>query len=519
MLITNINDFKKIYEAEALSINFSTISSDIINFWNDIKTLGVDLNEFKKLFIEKFGEQSYKVLEAKLSSDQLASNYEDSNTELETTEFVNEFDAIIDFCNSYLVTYSANNTLITNESVDISTPQELGKALKKVFKEKYNIDIKTRFVKTVRGLDRSYYEISTYSSNQIIPNEIRKEILELNSGKTLSELNIQNQNDISYGNISSKNIAVYGIIWKKWLDIHSINESIIKKTSKPKYDITQSEKSLASAVAPLISKMEIMPLPDLKTEFTNILKDPSVHASEATRKKWFDTLTKATNKYSLMSAITNLYLKAAKLGLTESVENTLDIKKYLSDEEIYEVAYKLKQFFRSNIDFKKLGMMIKNSHYNNDLFPLGDISHITTALNSTSDEGTKLYLRTGLMTAFKDKGINIYQELGLTESSKSDITKEDNRKIINLLMTKISTYKYGNIRFDSLYDPVQTHIVHGVDSMYKDKLIKELKELGAKRFRTIKKNGFISIAFDASNMKDYDIIKNEKYYDRLIIKN
>ncbi len=313
MLITKINDFKnKIYEAEASSINFSTISSDTINFWNDIKTLGVDLNEFKKLFIEKFSEQSYKVLEAKLSSDQLASNYEDSNTELETTEFVNEFDSIIDFCNSYLVTYSANNTLATNEDV---------------FKPK-----------------------------------------------------------------------------------------------KPKYDITQSEKSLASAVAPLISKMEVMPLPDLKTEFTNILKDPSIHASEATRKKWFDTLTKATNKYSLMSAITNLYLKAAKLGLTES--------------------------------------------------------------------------------------------------SKTIITEEDNKKIIKLLINKISKNKYGNIRFDSLYDPVQTHIIHNVDLTDKDKLIKELKELGAKRFRTIKKNGFISIAFNASNLinKNSNNI-NEKYYDRRIIKN
>lgn len=219
MLITNINDFKiKIYEAEASSINFSTISSDTINFWNDIKTLGIDLNAFKNIFIEKFGEQVYKVFESKLSADQLRSNYEDSNTELETTEFVNEFDTIIDFCNSYLITYSADATLATNENT---------------FKPK-----------------------------------------------------------------------------------------------KPKYDITQSEKSLASAVAPLISKMEIMPLPDLKTEFTNILKDPNVHASEQTRKKWFDTLTKATNKYSLMSAITNLYLKAAKLGLTESVENNIDFKKY-----------------------------------------------------------------------------------------------------------------------------------------------------------------------------------------------
>lgn len=226
MLYTKIEDYiKMLNESEVSDINFSEISNAIIEFWTDIKKLGTDINEFKNLFIEKFGENVYSVFQSKLSSDQLSSNYEDSNTELESTELVNKFDEIIEFCNSYLLTYSSQQTNVSNEAI---------------FKPK-----------------------------------------------------------------------------------------------KTGYDITQSEKSLASAVAPLIQKMEIMPLPDLKTEFTNILKDPNVSASEQTRRKWFDTISKATNKNSLMMAITNLYLKAAKLGLTESADNKLtddaELRKSLSE--------------------------------------------------------------------------------------------------------------------------------------------------------------------------------------------
>ena len=103
------------------------------------------------------------------------------------------------------------------EGGEITTPQGLGSALKKYFKEKHGIDIKTRYIKTVRGLDRSYYEISTFRSNQIIPNEVRKELVELSYGKPLSELGVHNPEDISYGNMRNQSCTVFGGMWKQWL--------------------------------------------------------------------------------------------------------------------------------------------------------------------------------------------------------------------------------------------------------------------------------------------------------------
>ncbi len=100
---------------------------------------------------------------------------------------------------------------------EIDNPRALGTALKKVFKKDYNIDIDTRYVKTVRGLDGSWYEISTFSSGDIIPNEVRKELLELSYGKTLSELAVSNPDNISYGNTREKSLSVYGKHWKEWL--------------------------------------------------------------------------------------------------------------------------------------------------------------------------------------------------------------------------------------------------------------------------------------------------------------
>ena len=100
-----------------------------------------------------------------------------------------------------------NDNLKYNEggSVDaIDNPRALGTALKKVFKNDYGIDIDTRYIKTVRGLDGSWYEISTFKSGHIIPNEVRKEMLELSYGKPLSEMGIRNPNDIHYGNVGSK---------------------------------------------------------------------------------------------------------------------------------------------------------------------------------------------------------------------------------------------------------------------------------------------------------------------------
>lgn len=431
-MYTKFKDFIKHFESSNMAPNFSDISSSVIDFWTKVKELGIDLNDFKANFVSKFGENTYKVLEAKLSVDQLASNYDSSASELETTEFVNNFPGIKSYCDSYLVSVADKATNVT-ENVDVTAindPKSLGTALKNVFKSLYNIKIDTRYVKTVRGLEGSWYEISTFKSGDIIPNEVRKELLEItHPGKTLTDLNISNVNDIYYGNIRGERLAVYGRDWKTWLatkntattdttnssgyfdvfdrngnktktyvpannkhemfdvkvkDMHhtpssmkqfgltpevlvlntlkkygnpstfdsisqetglkgrildnaldslltnnkiklsnggwEINETFVSRPKKPKFDITQSETSLASAVAPLIAKMDTLAFPDLKNEFTNILKNPEVHASEATRRKWSDVIVRATSKFSLMNAITNLYLKAARLGITESNE-------------------------------------------------------------------------------------------------------------------------------------------------------------------------------------------------------
>lgn len=103
-------------------------------------------------------------------------------------------------------------------TTDITTPQILGKTLKDVFKEKYGIDIRTRYIKTVRGLDGSYYEIWTHRSGHIIPNELRKLFASMFYGKPFEELGVSNPDNVEYGNFKSQSVAMYGKFWKKWLE-------------------------------------------------------------------------------------------------------------------------------------------------------------------------------------------------------------------------------------------------------------------------------------------------------------
>lgn len=102
----------------------------------------------------------------------------------------------------------------------ITTPQELGKILKAEFK-KLGIIISTRYIKTVRGLDGSWYEITTFVSGHIIPNDLRREFVCLNYDKPFEELNISQPDDIRFGNIEAKSVALHGRDWKKWLETRS----------------------------------------------------------------------------------------------------------------------------------------------------------------------------------------------------------------------------------------------------------------------------------------------------------
>lgn len=106
------------------------------------------------------------------------------------------------------------------DTKEITTPQALGKALKAEFK-KMGIDILTTYKKTVRGLDGSWYEISTFRSGHIIPNELRREFVCLNYNKPFEELNVSSPENIRFGNVESQRVALHGRDWKKWLETRS----------------------------------------------------------------------------------------------------------------------------------------------------------------------------------------------------------------------------------------------------------------------------------------------------------
>lgn len=103
------------------------------------------------------------------------------------------------------------------DTTGITTPQQLGKALKAEF-AKLGIEIKTRYIKTVRGLDGSWYEISSFRSGHIIPNDLRKEFASLNYGKPFEELGVLNPDNVDYGNTKPQSVALFGRQWKKWLE-------------------------------------------------------------------------------------------------------------------------------------------------------------------------------------------------------------------------------------------------------------------------------------------------------------
>lgn len=99
-------------------------------------------------------------------------------------------------------------------------------------------------------------------------------------------------------------------------DDEAVEETVIvRATGGDKFDITTSAKSVAGRVEALIGQMSTMSFEAIKAQFLMILEDPTTHASEATRNKWMEIATKARGKVDIMRSITNLYLKAANLGV------------------------------------------------------------------------------------------------------------------------------------------------------------------------------------------------------------
>lgn len=117
---------------------------------------------------------------------------------------------------------------------EINTPQKLGKTLKNIFKDKYGITIKTRYIKTVRGLDGSPYEISTFKTKEPIPNNLRKRFVELTYNKPIEELNVRNESDINYGNTNEFRVSMSGSKWKEWIkEISGSKKEASKSETKP----------------------------------------------------------------------------------------------------------------------------------------------------------------------------------------------------------------------------------------------------------------------------------------------
>jgi len=145
----------------------------------------------------------------------------------------------------------------------IETPQQLGSALKAYFKKKYNLDILTRYIKTVRGLDGSWYEISSFRSGQIIPNEVRLEILRRFRPDAVPASGLE---DIHYGNISSQRISLYGREWKEFLQAQ---EGKMAKGGPTMGDIIKANKDriILARPAAAISDKQM----DMK-EFTDLIK-------------------------------------------------------------------------------------------------------------------------------------------------------------------------------------------------------------------------------------------------------
>lgn len=138
---------------------------------------------------------------------------------------------------------------------EIDNPRALGTALKRVFKNEYKVDIDTRYIKTVRGLDASWYEISTFNSGHVIPNEVRKQIVEMTYGKPLSELNVSNHEDISYGNVRSQSVSALGKHWKEWLKTKKFDDGGEIPENLTDEDVLKLAETAKSEINEALSKL------------------------------------------------------------------------------------------------------------------------------------------------------------------------------------------------------------------------------------------------------------------------
>lgn len=78
-------------------------------------------------------------------------------------------------------------------------------------------------------------------------------------------------------------------------------------------DLSKVQGSLAHAIESLISRMNNLSAPDLRTEFLKVLVSDETKISTATCSKWIDAINKCKSKDQMMFTISNAYLAGSSL--------------------------------------------------------------------------------------------------------------------------------------------------------------------------------------------------------------
>jgi hypothetical protein len=137
-------------------------------------------------------------------------------------------------------------------------------------------------------------------------------------------------------------------------NVKRMDETVVMRgTHGDKYDITKNKRSIAGKLEDLIGRMDKMAFPDLKSEVEHILKDEDTHASKATRKKWLDIVAKTFDKNRLMQSISNLYLKAANLGVNEGLDQ-LDVNEIFEKDGMHKEKVSRRKYFVGNKKLKNV---------------------------------------------------------------------------------------------------------------------------------------------------------------------
>jgi len=122
-------------------------------------------------------------------------------------------------------------------------------------------------------------------------------------------------------NVDSVNIIENKKMMK---NIKNLQETVIIKPEKQKHDVTKEPKSLAGRLEAFISKMGALDYDMIKDTFEEIIDDPDTQVSREVQYKWHNAIDRTRgNKNKLMQAITNLYLKAGRLGVHEAFNSEM----------------------------------------------------------------------------------------------------------------------------------------------------------------------------------------------------